>query len=60
MPEQFAEFGQFGAFILTTLWVHGPWSPLLPAAYEPVLMVFGKLYPPLLIAAVGVLTSAPR
>ena len=57
MPEQFAEFGPFGAFILTTLWVHGPWSPLLPAAYEPVLMVFGKLYPPLLIAAVGATLS---
>jgi len=53
VPEQFAEFGPFGAFVLTTLWVHGPWSPFFPAAYEPVLMVFGRLYPPVLIAAVG-------
>ena len=51
MPDVFAELGKLGSFVLTTLWVHGPWSPLLPAAYEPVLLLFGKLYPPLLIAA---------
>lgn len=53
MIEPFAEAGKLGAFVLTTLWVHGPWSPLFPAAYEPVLLMFGKLYSPLLVAAVG-------
>jgi membrane protein YqaA with SNARE-associated domain len=41
------------AFLLTTVWVHGPASPFLPAAYEPVLIAFGRLYPPLLIALLG-------
>ncbi|HUC34685.1 MAG TPA: VTT domain-containing protein [Gaiellaceae bacterium] len=57
MPDVFAELGKLGSFVLTTLWVHGPWSPLLPAAYEPVLLLFGKLYPPLLIAVVGAVLS---
>ena len=57
MPDIFAELGKLGSFVITTLWVHGPWSPLLPAAYEPVLLLFGKLYPPLLIAIVGAVLS---
>jgi uncharacterized membrane protein YdjX (TVP38/TMEM64 family) len=57
VPDVFAELGKLGSFVLTTLWVHGPWSPLLPAAYEPVLLLFGKLYPPLLIAIVGAVLS---
>ena len=40
-------------FVLFTLWTNGPLSPVLPASYEPVLMLYGKLYPPLLIAALG-------
>jgi uncharacterized membrane protein YdjX (TVP38/TMEM64 family) len=44
-------------FILLTLWCHGPLSPLLPAAYEPVLLAYGQLFPPLLITAVGALFS---
>lgn len=54
---QAAELGGFGTFVVTTLWVHGPWSPLLPTAYEPVLVIFGRLYPPLLIAATGAVLS---
>ena len=34
-------------FVLVTIWVHGPISPLIPAAYEPVLLLVGRLYPPL-------------
>jgi len=45
-------------FLLFTLWTNGPYSPVLPAAYEPVLMLFGRLYPPLLVAAVGTLGTA--
>lgn len=41
------------AFVLVTIWVHGPISPFLPAAYEPTLMAFGRVYPPLLIAVLG-------
>lgn len=41
------------AFLLTTVWVHGPASPFLPATYEPVLIAFGRLYPPLMIALLG-------
>jgi hypothetical protein len=44
-------------FVLLTLWCHGPLSPLLPAAYEPVLLAYGRLFPPLLVAIVGALTS---
>jgi len=45
------------AFAMVTVWVHGPMSPFLPAAYEPTLMFFGRLYPPLLIAALGTLAN---
>ena len=41
-------------FFSLTLLINGPYSPLLPVGYEPVLMTYGKLYTPLLIAAVGV------
>lgn len=41
------------AFMLITVWVHGPASPFLPAAYEPVLIAFGRMYPPLMIALLG-------
>ena len=46
------------AFILLTLWCHGPLSPFLPAAFEPVLLLYGQLYPPFLVALVGALASA--
>ena len=41
----------------TTLWVHGPVSPFLPAAYEPVLMHYGTLYPPLVVAGIGTVAN---
>jgi membrane protein YqaA with SNARE-associated domain len=40
-------------FVLLTLWCHGPLSPLLPAAYEPVLVVYGQLFAPVLLALIG-------
>ena len=40
-------------FVLYTLWTNGPHSPLLPAGYEPVLLLYGQLFPPLLIGALG-------
>lgn len=44
-------------FILITLWCHGPLSPFLPAAYEPVLLGYGRLLPPLLLAITGAVAS---
>jgi len=42
-------------FTVVTIWVNGPLGIFLPATYEPILMLFGRLYPPLLVAAVGIL-----
>ncbi len=57
MTDWWAELAKLGPFIITTLLVHGPWSPLFPAAFEPMLLAFGKLYPPLLIAVLGAVLS---
>lgn len=40
-------------FVMLTVWVHGPLSPFLPVVYEPTLLLFGRLYAPLLIALLG-------
>ncbi len=42
-------------FLLVTLWVNGPLGIFMPATYEPILMLFGRVYPPLLIAIAGML-----
>ncbi len=39
--------------VLVTVWVNGPLSPLLPATYEPILMLLGRVYSPALVAALG-------
>jgi uncharacterized membrane protein YdjX (TVP38/TMEM64 family) len=44
-------------FMLFTIWTNGPHSPVLVAAYEPVLLLYGRLYPPLLIGALGTVGS---
>jgi len=44
-------------FGLLTLWCHGPLSPLLPAAYESVLLGYGRLHSPLMLALFGALAS---
>ncbi len=41
-------------FLCVTIFLNGPLSPLLPAAYEPVLMAAGRVYPPLLVALIGI------
>lgn len=48
------EFGDLLTLLGLTLAAKGPYSLFLPLAYEPVLVVFGRLDPPLLVAAVGV------
>lgn len=45
---------ELAMFVSLTLIINGPYSPLLPAGYEPVVMTYGQLYAPLLIAAIGV------
>ena len=40
-------------FTIVTVWVNGPIGMFLPATYEPILMLFGTLYPAVLIASFG-------
>lgn len=49
-----AAFGQLVAFVVITIWVNGPAAVVLPATYEPILMLFGRIYPPVLIATLGI------
>ena len=49
----FPPVGEIAGFLLTTIWVNGPLGVFLPATYEPILMILGRLYPALGIAAVG-------
>ena len=46
--------GPLMAFLLVTIWVNGPASPFLPATYEPILMLFGRVYSPWLVSALGI------
>jgi len=46
--------GPLVAFVLVTIWVNGPLAPFLPATYEPILMMYGRLYVPVLIGLLGV------
>ena len=48
------DFGGLVGFLLVTIWVNGPLGIFLPATYEPILMLFGRVYPPVLIAALGI------
>lgn len=41
-------------FLCLTLFVSGPISMVLPAAFEPMLMVAGRIYPPLLVTLIAV------
>ncbi len=41
-------------FLIVTVWVNGPIGMVLPATYEPILMAFGRVYPPLLVGTVGI------
>lgn len=41
-------------FLGITIFVNGPLAPLLPATYEPILMMTGRAYPALLVALVGI------
>lgn len=51
---QWPDIAGLVAFLCITIFVNGPLAPLLPATYEPVLMVMGRAYAPLLVALVGI------
>lgn len=44
--------------MITTIWMRGPASALMPVGLEPVLMLFGRLHPPLLVAIAAAIASA--
>jgi len=44
--------------VLTTLWMRGPASAFLPVGLEPVLMLYGRLYPAWLVTLVAAGASA--
>jgi uncharacterized membrane protein YdjX (TVP38/TMEM64 family) len=48
-------FGGLAGFVLVSIWVNGPLGIFLPATYEPILMLFGRLYPPVLVGFLGIL-----
>src|SRR2546425_12879399 len=52
--------GELAVLVSLTLVVNGPYSMFLPTAHEPILMVFGRLYPPLLVAALATAGTGAR
>jgi len=47
------DIGTLMPFVLFSMWTNGPWSPVLPASHEPALMLYGRLYHPLLIGVLA-------
>jgi uncharacterized membrane protein YdjX (TVP38/TMEM64 family) len=47
------DIGTLMPFVLFSMWTNGPWSPVLPASHEPVLMLYGRLYHPLLVGVIA-------
>lgn len=45
--------GGLVGFGVVTVWVNGPMSPFLPATFEPMLMLMGRVYSPIVVAVVG-------
>lgn len=50
----FPESEELAVFAWLMFLTSGPFSTFLPSASEPILLAFGKLYPPLLLALLGV------
>ena len=46
--------GPLIGFVLVTIWVNGPIAPFLPATYEPILMMYGRLYMPVVVGLLGI------
>jgi membrane protein DedA with SNARE-associated domain len=49
---------ELAVFASLMFFTSGPFSTFLPAASEPILVAFGKLHPPLLLASLGVVGIA--
>ncbi len=47
------QFADLVAYVAFAMWFNGPQSAVVPASFEPVLLLYGQLYPPLVIAALG-------
>jgi len=52
--SRWPDVAALAGFLCVTLFVSGPISMVLPAAFEPMLMVAGRLYPPLLVTVLAV------
>ena len=50
------QIGGLVGFVVVTVWVNGPLGIFMPATYEPILMIFGRLYPPVLIGFTGIVS----
>ncbi len=48
---------ELAALFALSLFCNGPYSPVLPATMEPLVMIYGQVYPPLLVAAVATLAA---
>ena len=55
--DELSSWPELIPLVLAAAWCHGPASPFLPAAFEPVLMVYGRNYSPLLVALVAGVAS---
>lgn len=44
-------------FALIAIWMNGPSAVVVPAGFEPMLLLFGEMYDPLLVAVVGTLAA---
>lgn len=55
--DELSSWTELLPLVLTAAWCHGPASPLLPAAFEPVLMAYGRSHSPQLVALIAVVTS---
>ncbi len=56
---QWPEVGALAAYLCITIFVNGPLAPLLPAAYEPIQIIMGRVYSPLLVALMPVPECLP-
>ncbi len=48
---------ELGVLFSLTLLANGPYGVLLPAAQEPIIMVFARIYPPILVAAIATVSA---
>lgn len=44
-------------FALIAIWMNGPVAVVVPAGFEPMLLLFGRIHDPLLVAVVGTLAA---